>query len=348
MKYRYASSALFLATLACYPLRSLEVKPEGLYALGSCSTDACPDTVSVAYIGVGGFVIRSGTTAILTGPSYTHPSLLALLIPRQSNADLVAEMFHHFDATGIRAAIVGHSHYDHLMDMPTIMRTVLPIVPLYGSPTTKHVLAGAGDIDGNRITAIDTMRAGSATRVGEWFYVNDAAGARRFRFMAVVSTHAPNVGDFTIANDTLFADLTELPSAPGRWPKGEVYAYVIDLLDVVGSPVFRIFYQDAASDPEHSVLPPFSGADNRPVDLAIVCAGNFSETPDYPTALLGKLHPRFALVGHWESFFRGPEQSLQIIPLLRADELRKRLRDSLEARWATLRPFSVAKFPVAR
>ena len=116
------------------------------------------------------------------------------------------------------------------------------------------------------------------------------------------------------------------------------------MLDAHAATSFRIYYQDAASDTAHSVLPALAASDAHRIDLAIICAGNFSETPDYPARLLSSLRPAFALVGHWESFFRSPEDELKVIPLLHAGALSARMRESLPSAWATLRPFSVARF----
>jgi hypothetical protein len=206
------------------------------------------------------------------------------------------------------------------------------------------VLAGDSLIDRRNVVAIDTLRAASGVREGQWHYIPESPAQPRFRIMAVMSTHAPNIGNFTVSDYTLPYDLVGLPPTPYQWPKGEVYAYVIDVLGADGAVLFRIYYQDSASDPEHSVRPMLPNADTRAFDLAIVCGGNFDNTESYPTMLLGKLTPSYALVGHWESFFRHVDKEPRLIPGLNGGKLQERMNTSMGARWAAMMPFSSVIF----
>ena len=86
------------------------------------------------------------------------------------------------------------------------------------------------------------------------------------------------------------------------------------------------------------VLPPFARPDQRAVDLAIVCAGNFKKVPDYPTLLLAALRPKYVIVGHWEDFFHGQGDAPSPVRLTDTRELAARL-DALGAgKWVALTP----------
>jgi L-ascorbate metabolism protein UlaG (beta-lactamase superfamily) len=37
--------------------------------------------------------------------------------------------------------LVGHAHYDHLLDVPRILQTHAPQAKVYGSKTMGHILA---------------------------------------------------------------------------------------------------------------------------------------------------------------------------------------------------------------
>lgn len=307
----------------------------------------CESTVQFTYLGVGGFLIRAGDDALMTAPSFSHPALMAVATPlwpiRSDTAAVDRELRRYLGATlaplaGVQSILVGHSHYDHLMDVPFIARRYLPHATIYGTLTTKRILMGdawmrthASQIDS--LFPADSVVA-SAWQVGRWFY----SPSRRMRFMAVRSTHAPNWWFITMARCHAQHDRASLPRTAWGWCLGEPVSYVIDLLDEGEKPVFRIFYQDAATQPLDVVLPPFTGSDQHPVDVAIVCAGNFKKVPDYPSLLLAALRPRYVILGHWEDFFHDQGDAPSPVRLTDTKELAARL-DRLGAnRWITLVP----------
>ena len=238
----------------------------------------------------------------------------------------------------VHTILVGHSHYDHLMDLPFIARRYLPAATIYGTLTTKRILMGdewirAHSSQVDSLFPADSVVA-TAWHVGHWIY----SPSRRFRFMAVHSSHAPNWWFITMARCHEDHDRTSLPRTAWGWCLGEPVSYIIDLLDESGKPVFRIFYQDSATQPLDVVLPPFTGADQRAVDVAIVCAGNFKKVPDYPTLLLAALRPRYVILGHWEDFFHDQGDSPSPVRLTDTKELAGRLDRLGPQRWITLVP----------
>jgi hypothetical protein len=99
-----------------------------------------------------------------------------------------------------------------------------------------------------------------------------------------------------------------------------------------------LFYEDSAAEPEYTWLPPLMGDDVRPVDVAIICAGNFGNAKDYPTALIDHLHPRYVIIGHWEDFFRSPFPPFSAIPNNSSSELVKRVVNGVNQNWVTPEP----------
>ena len=307
----------------------------------------CESTVQFTYLGVGGFLIRAGGEAVMTAPSFSHPALMAVATPlwpiHSDSAAVDRELRRYLGATlaplaNVHAILVGHSHYDHLMDVPLVARRYLPDATIYGTLTTKRILMGDATMraHASRIDSLypaDSVVA-SAWHVGRWIY----SPTRRMRFMAVQSSHAPNWWFITMARCHARHDRTSLPRTAWGWCLGEPVSYVIDLLDESATPVFRIFYQDAATQPLDVVLPPFTGADRRPVDVAIVCAGNFKKVPDYPTLLLAALRPRYVILGHWEDFFHDQGDSPSPVRLTDTRELAARLDRLGRQRWVTLVP----------
>src|SRR5918997_6883763 len=110
-----------------------------------CAADACRDSVELTYLGVGGFVLRYGDQALMTGPSFTRRSLPAVFahLSVRSDSAAVDRGMRRVDTAGVAAVLVGHSHYDHALDVPRVASRWAPRARVYGSGTLKNILAGA-------------------------------------------------------------------------------------------------------------------------------------------------------------------------------------------------------------
>ena len=64
----------------------------------------------------------------------------------------------------VHAILVGHSHYDHLMDVPLIARRYVPNATIYGSLTTKRILMGDSSMRANA-NRIDSLVPADSTIV---------------------------------------------------------------------------------------------------------------------------------------------------------------------------------------
>ena len=349
-----ATSMLGVAALAgCRtgPLAPLKPIPRDTIAItrvcDAAATDACTGEVSFTYLGVGGFLIRAGNDAVMTSPFFSHAALLRISIPVlfhiKSDSTVVDAQLHKLlgaDADSqlarVRTVLVGHSHYDHALDVPYIMRAYTPNARLIAGMTTKRILMGDSwfRAHADQIDSVPLDAAGTPWRLGTWVTV---AGGR-MRIMPLRSSHAHNFLKFTIAPGHADYDYDHLPTTAWGWKMGDPYSYLIDVLDTAGHPVFRVLYQDAAAQPMDVLLPLFPIADQRRVDVAIICAGNFEKVPDYPTLLAGALHPRVILVGHWENFFRSMDAPLAPVPFTKTTRLAERLDLAAPDRWFTLEP----------
>jgi hypothetical protein len=215
---------------------------------------------------------------------------------------------------------------------------------IYGSPTVRHMLMGDAELRANpmRVIAIDTVDAGTTDRYGTWIYSADSA----FRFMALVAAHAPayNVGSFKyrFASGVVDTDLVTLPRTAAEWKLGEPYAYVIDVL-TAGAPVFRIYFQDAPSDPPLG-FPPKDVLAERPFDLAVLCAATSSNVPLTPDSLLAVIKPREVLVTHWESFFRSQGAPVRVGAGTDLHEFVRSLRRSGITSWVIPLPRAEFRF----
>jgi hypothetical protein len=326
-----------------------------------CDASSCgnpANQVEITYLGTSGILVRYRGAALLTAPFFSKPMLkhVALsMIPLGANGfrmtpdTTLIERFLPASADNASAILVGHGHYDHLLDVPYIANHRARSARVYGGPTIRHMLMGDSSLradGGSRLMTIPKSRAGTRERAADWIYTDD----RTFRFMALVATHAPTVKrlgmSYHFASGRLSKDLKSLPVDASGWKLGEPYAYLIDVLapgDTV--PRFRIYYQDAPSTPPHGFPASITLAERR-VDLAIVCAATSTNLRNAPDSLLKVLLPRNVMVTHWESLFRRGTLSVQFNAAWDIDTFIERVTRGLPAdsRWAMPVPQTVMNF----
>jgi len=282
-------------------------------------------SLQVKYLGAGGLYLRRGEDVVLTAPFFSNPSLKRLLFWRIKSQPREIDRFlapMHADLAATHAILVGHAHYDHLMDLPHILATHTPKARVYGSRTAYHTLAAT--VDTSRLVALNE-HMGTATKPGQWIEVADG----RIRFMAIESEHAPHFLGFKMFRGFYRENLKSLPRRAAGWREGQTLSYLIDFLAQRGGPIaYRIYYQDAASTPPLG-FPPFL---DRRVDLAMLCVAGYNEVDDYPRALVAHLQPRRIILIHWENFFsRLPEDphDLRPVPFLNIEQFVKRLAPAI-------------------
>jgi hypothetical protein len=244
--------------------------------------------------------------------------------------------------------LVGHGHYDHLLDVPYIATHRAKSAIIYGGPSIRHMLMGDAMLRSRsgRLRPIPTDSAGDSEHDGAWYYSPDSA----FRFMALIADHAPTVKiggwPYTFAEGRVSRDLDTLPKMADDWKLGEPYAYLIEVLtETPRRTIFRIYFEDAPS------RPPLGFPSTRllaagTVDLAVLCAATSSNVKAAPDSLLKILKPSGVMVTHWESFFRPATRAPR---LSRATDMHlfvRSLRRSLQPRagWVMPLPGQTVRF----
>lgn len=298
-----AALALGLLTAGCpIPTKGLKLYPAHLPD-PSYATPG-PEKVEVRYLGVGGYYVRRGTDSILFAPSFTNPSIVALNPANaiQSDTRLVdrclKKSMSEEELKQLEFILVGHAHYDHLMDVPWVMLQHAPRAKALGSRTMRHTLAGAGLA--RRTLVVDECAAPRTGAMGRWIY-NEA---ETVRVMAIESEHSPHWWLVKLMTGRYTVDRTTLPRTAFGWKEGQTYAYLVDFLDKRTKRVdFRIHFQDAASRAGYGAVPEGAKAGHPRVDLAITCVGAHASVADYPEPILRNAEPRHIVLGHWEDFF---------------------------------------------
>lgn len=271
------------------------------------------------YLGVAGFLLRWQGEALLFAPSFSNPQTLGAppVLVKTDRAKVDAMMP---KADDVSMVLVGHAHYDHLLDVPYVMQKYTPKAKVYGSQTMGHILAAA--LPRERIVDAQSVMADGRTP-GQWFYSPN----RRIRAMPIKSEHAPHIFGIKFLGGQYTQDLTELPTTTWGWKEGQTLAWLVDLLDEQGRPLYRIHYQDAASTPPIGLPPQLD--DSKPVDVAILCVGAWDQVPAYPSVLLKRLKPRVAILSHWEDFFGGDLRHPEALRLQDIDGILQITRQSL-------------------
>ena len=295
--------------------------------------------LSVQYLGVGGHILRYSNTTLLTAPSLSNPHLLRLgpLMPIGTDKARVDRYLP--DVSDAEMILVGHAHYDHLMDVPYIMEKHAPEAHVYGSLTMKHAIQPA--VSEQRIHALNELM-GTADTPGSWIYSRSG----RIRIMPLRSAHAPHFMGITLMQGQYSAARQTLPWHAFGWKEGQTMAYLIDFLSADSrQPVFRIFYQDSASQAPAGLVPPLG--DGKSIDIAILCAASFAQIKNYPESVMHNTQAGHFIIGHWEDFFANDLSKPQrFVRAIDQDEFMRRFRLALphNSSWALPGLFSVQYF----
>ncbi len=279
------------------------------------------DTLQIKYLGVGGFLMRRGPDVILTAPFYSNPGFVrvGLRFPIWSRTNRIDKLLP--DVRTVPAILAGHSHYDHLLDLPFIANVRAPRASLYGNRTMVNILSSV--VSPERLHALDfeagELRRGG--RTGAWQRVGDY-----IRFMAFRSEHAPHYRGIKLFKGEVAAPLKRLPRTAYGWKEGQTLAFVIDFLKDDGSIHYRVFYHDAAVNcPRYGGWPDFPAGEQRSPDVDILCMASYQFVANYPDYIVTNHLPANIIVGHWEDFSRSPARGPKVVPLTDGPRFMKRL-----------------------
>lgn len=303
------------------------------------------EVLQVRSLGVQGFVVRRGADAVLFPPLYSNPGLDLVVAGNRVLPHVPAAIEENLApgwVADVSAILVGHSHYDHLMDVPWIAEHRATRATLYGSRTAAHILDSFGL--GSRVVALNGWKAGDADRVdyracprrpknaclfaaagaGEW--VSPAGYETRLRLRALGSQHSPQFARLPVTSTGCYdGPLARPPRTADEWRLGDTFAYLVDFLDAGGGVAFRVYYQDSPTEPGFGYVPEALDTPPRRVDLALLCGGAFDQVRENPSGIVSNTDPRFVLFGHWDNFFRAPSKPLETLFSTPLGSLRDRM-----------------------
>ena len=296
-------------------------------------------TLEMRYLGNSGFLFRRGGYAIVTGPFYTNPHWLRAGLWRiRPDTALIDWLHPKLPPSAVEAILVGHAHYDHLMDVPYIARKHHPLATLYGSPTAINLSLASEPSLADRLVSLDKQVSRDGA-MGVWQYVSDG----RIRFMALAAEHGPHNYGVHLMRGRVTAVPRSMPRSAWSWKEGETFAYLIDFMAEDRKTVdFRIYYADATTKGRTGLPPEFDAADSHRIDLAILSVGSANVLKGYPEIFLDSYRPRTIVLGHWENFFRTPVDGVFRMRVTHLTEFIDIVEERMapDARWILPRPGS--------
>ena len=225
--------------------------------------------VTVRWLGTAGFALTAEGTTILIDPYVTRVPFDALLRRRTVLPDLAAvERW----ADKADAVLVGHTHFDHALDVPAITRRAG--CKAYGSTSLAHLMALHGEAE--RAVVVEP-------------YKTYAQGPFTFEF--VPSVHSKLVLGLSIpaGGELTCEHLDDLTT--GEYRCGQVWGIHIR------GPGATFYHQGSADLIDEAMR-------HREVDVFLCGIAGRRFTRRYLPRILGALEPRIVVPTHYDDFFR--------------------------------------------
>jgi L-ascorbate metabolism protein UlaG (beta-lactamase superfamily) len=242
--------------------------------------------VRLRWLGTAGFEIEHDGWVLLIDPYLTRASLRDCL-SRRMVPDLRAIRAH---VSGADAIICGHTHFDHVLDVPAIAR--FSGARVFGSRSAVNLCRAAG-IAERQLVDVQSPTGRSVIRA--------EVGPFSLRF--VPSCHSPLLaGRVPYPGDII--DCDQVPHTMSGYRCGAVFGVVIE---VAGR---RIFHAGSANLDDGA---PTDGG----VDLLLLCVAGWHTTDRFPERVLRAVSPGSVLLSHWDNFFRPLEHGAHALPAIR-------------------------------
>jgi hypothetical protein len=239
------------------------------------------------------------------------------------------------------AILIGHGHYDHLLDTPWMAARLAPRARILGNRTTRFqtlAFAESLGLDTLRIEDV-TAQAAAPSDPGEWIRVGEDV-----RVLPILGDHAPHFAGHTLYDGERTRPMSEPPGPATDWLAGRSLAFLIDVLSADGEVLTRIYYHDAIPREPGGIVPDQVLADGVPVDVAILVPASFAEVQWHPESLVQNLEPRIVLVQHWESFFHSAAAPAKPVMFTILPDFMKRLVRVMECESCVYLPEPGARF----
>ncbi len=271
------------------------MRPESIaFGEHALAAPGAKDEVRVRWLGTAGFAITCGDHTVLIDPYVTRASLArCIVLPLAPDVHAIRRYVPRADAI-----VVGHTHFDHVLDVPMIAR--LTGAKVFGSRSAS-ILCRAHGVPETQVEDVERSAGGDA--------VVREVGPFRLRF--VPSAHSRfALGRVPFPGD--IADCDDVPLRTEQYKCGAVFGVEIA---VAG----RTLYHLGSAELIDAKL------ESRNVDLVMLCVAGWTSSRDLPERALRKLSPRAVLLSHWDNFFRPIDRGAHALPAMKLPQLHDRL-----------------------
>ena len=227
--------------------------------------------VRITYLGVNGYQFEADGHVLLVDPYFTRAGFwsVAWNRPMVSQPGRVDEGFRHLRPRA-DAVLVTHAHFDHLLDVPNVMRRTG--ARLVAGPTAIRLVQSFGIAP----QKCDSVQPGTIRTIGPW------------TIHVLAAQHDTLLGSVPFPNRP--KTLTHPPAKPSDWVVGEPLAFMIEAAG-------KRIYIDSGGVPG---FPPDRVVGR--VDLAILGLALPDSRQRFAESVV-RLHPRFILPSHQDDFF---------------------------------------------
>lgn len=225
--------------------------------------------LELQWLGTAGFRLTYAGTSILIDPYFTRPAAQKIVSRRAIPIDEQVVRAH---VTACDGVLVGHTHFDHAMDVPGIARQTG--CKVYGS-TSLRTLMGLYGLAGRAVV----VEHGKTFAIGpfEITFINSVHSK------LLLGLKVPSDGEFTCDH------LDDLAS--GRYTCGQVYGIHIAVAGV------SFYHQGSANLIDENLV-------HQNIDYFLAGIAGRGFTPRYFERILRKLSPRVIIPNHFDNFFR--------------------------------------------
>lgn len=262
------------------------MKPRDLALEPRALVDGRDAKVRLRWLGTAGFEIEHDGWIVLIDPYLTRASLGRCLWSR-IEPDLLAIRRH---IRGADAIVCGHTHFDHVLDVPAIAR--MTGARVYGSSSAVHLCRAAG-IPQSQLRDVQSSTGRAETR----------AEVGPFELAFVPSAHSPLMfGRVPFPGD--IADCDQVPTRVHQYRCGAVFGVVVR---VAGRSIYHAGSANVCDD----VTPSLSE-----VDLLLMCTAGWTSTRAVVPRMLRAVSPGTIVLSHWDNFFLPMHAAARPLPAL--------------------------------
>jgi hypothetical protein len=290
-------------------------------------------SVNLTYLGCGNMIIEQDGDAIVTDPFFSNQKFTKMLGKVQTKPELYDlwknKLQTQVSRGSVRAGLVSHTHYDHVMDLPTLVQAHYfnKMEVVYGNSYLPQMMVNFLK-EGVRMEGLSNEQifqpAISNDQAYEWISVTP-----RIRFLAIESNHAPHTKKKLYMSKPLDpAYFRENLIWPGdklkarKWTVGTTYSFLVDFIQ---GDTLRMYIQTSASQYPYG-RPPAAELKKKKVDVAILCYASTLNVKDYPRAIVKEVDPAKLIIVHWEDFFREPRSDDDVMLVRKTNPRKARKR----------------------